>query len=332
MRAAEPDHSAAGDLASMLGVPPQPASADASPIGLRLQCPRCRGGIDALDCKACGFAVAIEDGILRALTPESRAHFAGFVRDYERVRACEARGSDSDAFYLGLPYRDASGRNTAQWRIRARSYRYVSRRLLAELDPRRRRVLDLGAGNGWMSYRLALAGFQPCAVDLLANDSDGLGAARHFSARLPAVFPRVQADLARLPFADQQFDAAVFNASFHYAEQPEAALGEALRCVRAGGLVVISDTPWYASDRSGRQMVAERRAAFGHRYGTACDGIESLDYLTDERLQRMAGALAIHWEIHRPWYGLRWALRPLAARLRGRREPSRFRLHVVRKA
>jgi SAM-dependent methyltransferase len=277
--------------------------------------------------------MAMHDGILCALPPESRAHFARFMRDYEWIRTCEGRTSENEAFYLGLPYRDASGRNRAQWRMRARSYHYLVRRLLTGLEGRRSgSILDLGAGNGWMSYRLALAGYRPCAVDLLTHHGDGLGATRQYRSRLPALFPRVQADLGRVPFADGQFDAAVFNASFHYTEDAEGTLREALRCVRAGGLVIISDTPWYARSESGRQMVAERQAIFRQRYGIACDAIASLDYLTDGHLQQMADALSIRWEVHRPWYGLRWALRPLAAKLRGRREPSRFRLYVARKS
>jgi predicted RNA methylase len=49
-------------------------------------------------------------------------------------------------------------------------------------------LLDLGAGTGWMSYRLALRGHHPVAVDLLNDDRDGLGAARHFFAKLPREF------------------------------------------------------------------------------------------------------------------------------------------------
>jgi SAM-dependent methyltransferase len=304
----------------------------APPTGLRLQCPGCRGAIEALDCHTCGFAITVQDRVASALTPASRAHFARFMADYERIRACEGRGSASAAFYLALPYADATGRNRAQWRMRARSYDYLLRHLLPELAPARGgRILDLGAGNGWMSYRLALAGYRPCAVDLLANDRDGLGAARHYDAHLSAPFPRFQADLARLPFAGEQFDAAVFNASFHYAEDAEATLREALRCVRPGGLVVIADTPWYPSVADGACMVAEREAAFRHRYGIACAAIASLDYLTDERLRQMADALSLRWTVHRPWYGTRWALRPLLAALRRRRAPSRFRLYAARK-
>jgi hypothetical protein len=78
-------------------------------------------------------------------------------------------------------------------------------------------------------------------------------------------------------------------------------------------------------------MLAERREAFLRRHGTAADAIASLGYLTDERLRQLADALSIRWDVRRPWYGLRWALRPLIAKLRGRREPSRFRLYMARK-
>lgn len=298
--------------------------------GIRLRCPRCGSGIDALACAACGFAITLDDGIAHALPPESIAHHARFMAEYERIRAAEGRGSESGDFYLGLPYRDASGRNRGQWRIRARSYDYLVRHLLD--DPARGgSVLDLGAGNGWMSYRLALAGYRPCAVDLLTNDYDGLGAARHYQTQLSTLFPRFQAEIRRLPFADGQFDAAVFNASFHYAEDYEASLRETLRCVRAGGLVIVSDTPWYACGESGERMLAERRETFRQSHGIAADAIASLAYLTDERLRSMERALSIHWEVHRPWYGLRWAMRPVVAKLRGRREPSKFRLYAARK-
>lgn len=302
---------------------------DVLPADIRLQCPRCGTGISGLDCPACRFSIVIDDGIAHALAPESAAHFARFMHDYERIRQAEGRGSESADFYLGLPYRDASGRNRRQWRIRARSYDYLVRHLLAETG--HGLILDLGAGNCWMSLRLALAGYRPCAVDLLTNDLDGLGAARHYRTRLPRLFPRFQAEIDRLPFAAGQFDAAVFNASFHYAEDAVANLRETLRCVRTNGLVIISDTPWYARAESGRQMVAERHASFLRNHGTAADAIATLDYLTDERLRRMEDALSIHWDVHCPWYGLTWAMRPLLAKLRGRREPSRFRLYATRK-
>jgi SAM-dependent methyltransferase len=274
----------------------------------------------------------INRGIVHALPPERALRYKRFMEDYEHIRAAEGRGSESSDFYLELPYKDVSGRNGKQWRIRARSYDYLVKHVLRpNLQNGGERILDLGAGNCWMSFRLALEGYRPTAVDLLSNDQDGLGAAAHYQRRLPKLFPRFQAELTHLPFQNEQFDAVIFNASFHYAEDYEAALGEGLRCVRSGGMVILCDTPWYSREESGKQMVSERRAAFLHRYGTASDSIRSLEYLTDERLRALEERLSIRWTILSPRYGFRWTVRPLVAKLRNRREPSRFRIYVTRR-
>ena len=297
-----------------------------------MQCPRCRANISERDCGACGFRMSISRGIVLALPPDRVAHYGRFIRDYERIRAAEGRGSESEEFYLGLPYKDASGRNSEQWHIRGRSYDYLIKHLLMKhSEAGLRRILDLGAGNCWMSFRLALAGYRPFAVDLLTNDNDGLGAAAHYQKRLPELFPRFQAEVARLPFQDEQFDAIIFNASFHYSEDYVVALREALRCARKNAMVIICDTPWYSNEESGRQMVSERRASFSEQYGTASDSIRSLEYLTNERLRELEEQLSIRWTIHSPHYGLKWAMRPLVAKLHTRREPSRFRIYVTRK-
>ncbi len=302
-----------------------------APLDVRLQCPRCRASIAQLNCDTCGLQMTAENGIVIALTPNQAAHFACFIADYERIRAAEGRWSQEDDFYLSLPYKDISGKNSKQWKIRARSFDYLMMHVVRRNLEHGGRILDLGAGNCWMSYRLALANYRPVAVDLLTNDRDGMGAAEHFRKHLPSLFPRFQAELARLPFQAEQFDAVVFNASFHYAEDSAAALREALRCVKSGGLILICDTPWYSREESGQKMLAERRAGFRERYGTASDSIKSLEFLTDERLGSLEQQLGIRWTLYRPHYGLQWAMRPLVARLRHRREPSRFRIYATQK-
>lgn len=182
-----------------------------------------------------------------------------------------------------------------------------------------------------MSYRLSLAGYRPVAVDLLSNDQDGLGAAVHFKEHLKSLFPRFRAEMSCLPFADNQFDAAIFNASFHYAENYEATIREALRCTKTHGAVIIADSPWYSANESGQRMITERQAAFKQRYGTASDSITSLEYLTNERLQRLEQLCDLQWEQDTPFYGFQWTMRPLWATLRGKREPSRFRIYSARK-
>jgi ubiquinone/menaquinone biosynthesis C-methylase UbiE len=313
--------------------------------GILLLCPNCQAGLGFLsfsnsvdvhsyDCSQCYHTIRRKDGIWRALTPDRLEFFSRFIEEYQNIRSAEGRGSMRSEFYLSLPYKDLSGKNAWQWKIRARTYDYLRKKLLPGQTRGRNnppKVLDLGAGNGWMSHRLMLEGYFSVAVDLLVNDEDGLGAATHFKKQDGSLFPRFQAEMSRLPFLDEQFDVVIFNASFHYAENYHAVLKEALRCVKRGGRVIVADTPWYSTDESGKQMVAERQAAFKQRYGTASNSVPSLEYLTDQRLRDLEQALNIRWEIATPNYGLQWKARPLLAKLRSKREPSRFRIYSTRK-
>ena len=296
---------------------------------ISLRCVRCKADLNGLNCARCGLQMPEEHGIVHALAPERTAHFTRFIEDYERIRCAEGRGGKNPEFYLHLPYEHVSGHNKVQWHIRARSYECLIRSVLNGM--RNRAILDLGAGNCWMSYRLSLLGHRPVAVDLLTNDDDGLGAAAHYQAALSKSFPRFQAEFTNLPFQGGQFDVVIYNSSFHYSEDYEASLREALRCLRDGGIVVISDTAWYSCEESGRRMVFERQAAFRQRYGTASDSIQSLEFVTDERLWLLEEQLSIRWTAYSPRYGLKWALRPWIARLRGSREPSKFRIYAARK-
>lgn len=313
------------------------------PDKLLLRCPRCASPLGpvsqtvtpfetSIECVRCSFVLNHQRGIWLALSPERQEYYQRFLVEYQIVRAAEGRGSPNAAYYIALPFRDISGKNQSQWNIRAQTYRYIEREILPEMSQTHSGldILDLGAGNGWLSYRLALVGHRPVAVDLLINDTDGLGAASHYLQKLERLFPRFQAELDSLPFENAQFDCVIFNASFHYSENYSKTLAEAIRCLRKDGAIVIADTPWYSKEESGRQMLRERRSLFQQQFGFPSDALSSREYLTDRRLRELEKLFGIRWQIHHPSYGLRWAMRPVLARLNGKREPSSFRIYVAR--
>jgi hypothetical protein len=71
-------------------------------------------------------------------------------------------------------------------------------------------------------------------------------------------------------------------------------------------------------------MRTERHLQFQAQYGFASDSIPNLEYLYESQLAELSRDLGLKWRIYQPWYGWKWHLRPLRARLQGRRPPSRF--------
>jgi len=90
-----------------------------------------------------------------------------------------------------------------------------------------RRLLDLGAGEGWVAAALrGLTLTWTCAVDV-GPFQLGHG-------------PYVLYDGATLPFRDGTFDTTLLSLALHHCEAPEAVLDEAVRVTRSRLLIVES--------------------------------------------------------------------------------------------
>jgi SAM-dependent methyltransferase len=246
-----------------------------------------------------------------------------FLADYAKIRHAEGRGSDESDYYRALPYGDRTGKNSAQWEIRARSFAHFARKLLPRIENEQKRpldVLDLGAGNGWLSHRLGLRKHSSIALDIFCDKQDGLGALHHY----PFPIPGVAAEFDSLPFADARFDLLIFNSSFHYSSDYVQTLQEARRCLRPSGWLVIMDSPLYDHREHGEKMRAERQLHFERTYGFRSEAQRSIEYLDRGTLAQLSRRLNIDWHVDTPWYGWQWALRPIRAKLRDQRPPSRF--------
>ena len=291
-------------------------------------CPRCHtlltwNAPGELCCPQEGRVYARQDGIWRFLDGEGEAFYGRFMREYETIRQAEGRGIPRAAYYRALPDQDLSGRFVTDWRVRRASFRAFIDGVLEPLTnegAKTLKILDLGAGNGWLSNRLAGYGHSLAAIDLSTSELDGLGAYIHYA----NPFVLAQADFDHIPIADGDVDLVIFNASLHYSTNYERTLREALRVLSPGGQVVILDTPVYRAAASGDQMVREREALFQQRYGFPSNAIPSENYLTYQRLDALADRLGLRWETFAPRYELRWRLRRWIARLRSGRELARF--------
>ena len=99
-------------------------------------------------------------------------------------------------------------------------------------------LLDIGCGGGLLAPHVAAKGYRHVGVDLTAS------AARRAAA---ATVAAVQADAARLPFADEVADVVVAGELLEHVGDPDRVLAEAIRVLRHGGRLVIdtiADTWW----------------------------------------------------------------------------------------
>jgi SAM-dependent methyltransferase len=271
----------------------------------------------------CGRVYEQRQGIHRFLTERRRIGSEAFSRQYQRVRQGDGHQALTAVFWHELPEVPKTHDATREWRIRRQSYN----RLLASVMGRRpHRVLDLGAGSGWLAARLASRGHDVVALDRLDDDADGAFLGR----RNQWPFVAVQGDFEALPFEPGQFDVVVFNASLHYARDPEETLGRAARMLDPRGTLVVMDSPTFDRDADGESMVAAQMTALRDAHGLGEVVRPGIGYLTFHGLRQAADRLRRRDRFFPSRGPLAWRLRRPLARRRLGRQPATFGVWVAR--
>jgi len=111
------------------------------------------------------------------------------------------------------------------------------------------RVLDLGAGEGWVGAALAHHGLRVIGADVGPF------------ARVDGAY--VVYDGTRLPFADAAFDTTLLLLTLHHCEKPETVLDEALRVTRRR-LIVTESVYRHRLDRFWLNLLDGRFNRFRH--------------------------------------------------------------------
>jgi SAM-dependent methyltransferase len=294
-------------------------------------CPECRAEIvpvdrDGLACAGCHARFEQRDGIFRFLTHVREGAARPFERQYRHVRAREGRNATAQAGSAALAPLPPGHTGADEWRVRRESCTHLERHALANGPATSARILDLGAGNGWLSRRLASAGHRVVAVDRLDDAAEGLGACRGPAENVVAV----QADFDALPFEPRQFDLVVFNASLHYAPDPAATLASGTRMLAHGGTLAVMDSPAFESAAHGEAMVADQMRRMQAEHGVASPVRTGAGYLTFGAMSRAFASNGLTARFLPSRGPLVWRVRRHLARFRLRRQPAAFGVWVAR--
>jgi len=109
-------------------------------------------------------------------------------------------------------------------------------------------ALEIGAGTGYFTLNLALAGVigDAVATDISHGMLETLSAS---ASRLGVPVRTVRTEAERLPFADESFDLVFGHAVLHHLPDLEASFTEFFRVLRPGGTVAFCGEPSRYGDR-----------------------------------------------------------------------------------
>jgi len=253
-----------------------PAGISQSPLSRWLEvlrCPECYGRLTLsgplenreLVCRKCVAPFPVRHGIAVLIRRERLPAVEKYAQEYEALRLAEGWASAQPGFYEALPVADVTGKHSHEWKLRAASLLQLQRWLRLTF-PRARhrglRILDAGAGCGWMSRELAQQHY------VIALDAD---AGLHGLNAVPVEqrgYLAVQGELENLPLAGGGFDVVVASASAHHAGNLEAFFQQAARLLRLApaGWLVVMDSPTYSTAAS-LQAARERSRIYFEKIG-----------------------------------------------------------------
>jgi ubiquinone/menaquinone biosynthesis C-methylase UbiE/predicted DNA-binding transcriptional regulator len=226
--------------------------------------------------------------------------------DLQRLAAIKRQRAEAAAAY----FRE----NAAHWH-EIRSL-YIDEReveaALAEIVAagRPRDLLDIGTGTGRMLEILGPRVAHALGID---QSREMLAVARVNLERAGLANSIVRlADMYQLPLADASFDAIVIHQVLHYAERPDAALAEAARVLRPGGVLVLVDFAPHALEFL-RAEHAHRRLGFAD---ADVEGWCRAAGLRPDPPRRLPGdpLTVVIWTAHRRGEAAAAGARPTAAR------------------
>lgn len=217
-----------------------------------------------------GHLFHYQDGVLQLLADDFAVELSRFTAVFSQMRNATQKRLLDASVYPQLPFIEPVS-TSWEWRLRQYDLEVIGQRLPAltvnALGPansgRKLRLLDVGAWNGWLSYRLAMMGHEVTAVDYFIDEYDGLAAKKFY----PAEWQAIQMDLTDLSVLDTVFDAVILNRCLQFAPDPLRMLTQARTRLAPGGCLILTGLQFFAHTRRKAQQVSVYRQENRQKFG-----------------------------------------------------------------
>src|SRR5580693_6522869 len=180
-------------------------------------------------------AASTASTLARHLVAACGEHDPTMVLDLQRLAAIKRQRAERASAYFS--------ENAPRWDsirslyIDEREVEAALIEIIGAVQPRD--LLDIGTGTGRILEILGPRVGQALGIDM---SREMLAVARVNLERAGAVNGTVRlGDMYQLPLPDASFDAVVIHQVLHYADRPAAAIAEAARVLRPGGVLVVID-------------------------------------------------------------------------------------------
>ncbi len=194
-------------------------------------------------CRRCRKTYLVSGGIIylfdrlsKAAEEEKKSHAR------EQIRNGSTSYFPDEKWLLDFPMVKHMGFDSRTERMR----RLISENTLLGLEKfvsgRNKSILEIGAGNCWVTSRLAEKNF--CiALDILDSFPNGLAAGEVFIRHRNIHFERVIADMTALPFRPGVFDFVIISSALHHSSDLGKTLQLIKKILKADGRLVLLNEP-----------------------------------------------------------------------------------------
>ncbi len=213
-----------------------------------------------------------QNSIIDCITESGKREIDKFIKYYvSKIPANETGRTDDEM--LSLPFVERRKDKYGFWRPRARNF-VKAMGLIRSIEPYGDGpVLDLGAGNCWLSRRLIEAGYLTISLDPIMEGSTGLSAGDIFQKQPGVNLIRVRGMMEEMPFADSSFKGIASSGSFHYSDNPSKTIAEIHRILKPEGWAVIYDSPVFIDEKDGVEMLKDK-----YKYFDSSNTLENIKY------------------------------------------------------